>query len=353
MTVLTPTLVMLALFLVVHYVIPPATQHEAVAQLKFRLSWDLTNVQKDARHQIREWRGRNYKFTLCSTLAPPRDYPTARLFIRVMSSWLQNAHVAAMLCNTKEDLSFKIDGKPIYELLIEMFRDRIVLLGPCEELEVGGRNRTLIKDWLRKAVMYAETKYIALINADIILSPDWIDAEIEAFERLHELEKRPGAIMTHRYDIKAGRIDISAPPFPANLSNLPEYTQDFFKSLGEGEWHIGQGADIFAFEREVFTISAMAQLREFPDYVIACHSWDPRLMRWFTLFCPVARHHQDDRILAAYHLGHIQSHSGKNKSDICVQYNKNLPDKGIGKLTWQDIPFEIEGKHGRYVIKRL
>jgi hypothetical protein len=151
-------------------------------------------------------------------------------------------------------------------------------------------------------------------------------------------------------DLKPNHTMDLALPSMKNLSEFRQHITDFIGAHEKKE-HIGHGADVFAFEREMFSFSVMVKLRKFQNYVVACYGWDPYFMRWFSKLCPVA---QNGHLPTAYHPNHMGRHKDRDETDPCVKHNSDITNKTAHeRLNHEAIPLVVVRKRGRYVIDNV
>ena len=120
------------------------------------------------------------------------------------------------------------------------------------ELERNSDGTPLISSMFKKAVNNGQGKLMAIVNADIILLPDFVEtAQIIA------KQGRPFLLMGQRWD-----LEIRKP-----LSFTGDWQSDLCRVLQqEGKLHKSKGSDYFIFPRDAFP--------HFPKFAIGRAGWD-------------------------------------------------------------------------------
>jgi len=120
------------------------------------------------------------------------------------------------------------------------------------ELERNSDGTPLISSMFEKAVNNGQGKLMAIVNADIILLPDFVEtAQIIAEQG------RPFLLMGQRWD-----LDIRKP-----LSFAGEWQSGLHEVVQrEGKLHKSKGSDYFVFPRDAFP--------HFPNFAIGRAGWD-------------------------------------------------------------------------------
>jgi hypothetical protein len=184
---------------------------------------------------------------------------------------------------------------------------RVIYAG---ELKSNGVGIPYVDMWFQMGVNLSQTKYVSIINTDIIISGSWLPAVIGLLESVGP---------SFRPLIFSPRIDVDVPD---NFIDSLRFTKEdlsadidtVMPSLGLLR-HKKGGVDVFTF----FTFDPPFDLRELLPFLIGRYAWDGWMIGLANGLCNTISMSWKPMI---YHVNHIRYE--KDGSDQMVEYNWNL-----------------------------
>jgi len=120
----------------------------------------------------------------------------------------------------------------------------------------SSENLPLINDLFRKAEQNSSTQYLAYLNSDIILLPDFLDT-VNVLAK-HKQSNTPRLLTARRYNIPLNEeIDFASPTYTNRLVDLKDLT---------GSWDHPFAIDMFLYSRDLF--------QELPTFSVGRPQWD-------------------------------------------------------------------------------
>jgi hypothetical protein len=183
-----------------------------------------------------------------------------------------------------------------------------------------------IDSWFQDGVKLARTKYVSMINADIVLSAQWYPYIINLLESLAP-PYRP-FVFSPRLN-----VNFTDEAFAWVRLNNENVLKDVDKAVMQLRWerNDGGGVDIFTFARS----KPPVDLDAIPPFLIGRPVWDFWVIGWSN---EIADTISTDFTPPIYHLDHKSRN--RNRADPTVRYNTKLGKRrgrffaGVGSTKW-------------------
>lgn len=230
-----------------------------------------------------------------------------------ISSWLASSpksHVILFIDRKEFD---NTDQFP--EELEKIFgKDRVTYIGNIRK-DLHGI--PYINEWFIQGVLQSRSKYMAFINADIIVSSKWLKRVKQVYS-IPQLKDKPLVLMNQRIDFDLKKEDFVSISFTDyfNENNesilLNQIESMIYNSTHRN--HSPDGIDCFTFRKDKLPFDPTL----IPPFIIGRFVWDNWLVGWLNTICDTVTFHTDPPI---YHVNHIRHVNNKKDPRVAVNFN--------------------------------
>jgi hypothetical protein len=226
-----------------------------------------------------------------------------------IASWLcasPSARVLLFVNRTEFDPSGRLPAE-----LDRLFGARVIYGGPIKR-DFGGV--PYIDDWFRQAVRRAPSRFVCLINADILLSAAWLARAKQVYRAIGDA---PIVVIGQRIDFDLNETLFAELSFSQG-SLLPEIDAMVRKSRHSE--HSPYGVDNFLFEIERLPFDP----ERIPPFIMGRYNWDNWVIGYLNGICDTVTFNLNPPI---YHINHKRHNFDTEDDRVAVNHHTRKANK--------------------------